>query len=274
VIDSSSIIVIVIAFLVGFFVVSKIFDSISGRRRITNQKYAPNSSTKNEEDLSSNNSANFQSSMIDKSALSILTLIGKFEPNPIDENFDKKLTIMQNFFDQNITNNKLARDQITKAIFYSKNSDMTLDMIIYKIKSLRQNDAEFYKKIIQLLLDISLVDGILSADEELTILKICMDFNITDSNPYKSYKDNLESKKGNSAQYFSQLDKDRYYGKVLGLVGQIKKEDIVKRYKELVIKYHPDKVSHLGEEFQLLAEIKIKEINSAFDYLKKRYNIN
>ena len=101
-----------------------------------------------------------------------------------------------------------------------------------------------------------------------------MDFNITDSNPYKSYKDNLESKKGNSAQYFSQLDKDRYYGKVLGLVGQIKKEDIVKRYKELVIKYHPDKVNHLGEEFQLLAEIKIKEINSAFDYLKKRYNIN
>ena len=32
--------------------------------------------------------------------------------------------------------------------------------------------------------------------------------------------------------------------------------------------YHPDKVSHLGEEFQLLAEKKFKAINEAYEKIR------
>jgi DnaJ like chaperone protein len=35
------------------------------------------------------------------------------------------------------------------------------------------------------------------------------------------------------------------------------------------MQYHPDKVSHLGDEFRTGAEEKMKEINQAYDYFKK-----
>ncbi len=63
-----------------------------------------------------------------------------------------------------------------------------------------------------------------------------------------------------------------YYGKVLGLKGKITKKDIRKQYLKMIALYHPDKVAGLGKELVELAEKKTKEINVAYDWLKKRYN--
>ena len=41
-------------------------------------------------------------------------------------------------------------------------------------------------------------------------------------------------------------------------------EQIRKRYRELAALYHPDKVAHLGREFQELAENKFKSIQEAY----------
>jgi DnaJ like chaperone protein len=43
---------------------------------------------------------------------------------------------------------------------------------------------------------------------------------------------------------------------------------IKKAYRRLAMKFHPDRVGHLGEEFLQEAEIKMKEINEAYEYLK------
>lgn len=48
------------------------------------------------------------------------------------------------------------------------------------------------------------------------------------------------------------------------------KDDIHKAYRTLANKYHPDKITHLGKEFQALAEEKFKEIQEAYDFLTKR----
>jgi DnaJ like chaperone protein len=55
----------------------------------------------------------------------------------------------------------------------------------------------------------------------------------------------------------------------LGLQPGATKDEIKKAYRKLSMKYHPDKVRHLGEEFQKIAEEKMKEINAAHDYLEK-----
>lgn len=47
-------------------------------------------------------------------------------------------------------------------------------------------------------------------------------------------------------------------------------EEVKKAYHELIAKYHPDKVSHLGEDLQKLAHEKIVLINNAYKELKKR----
>ncbi|MCK5195770.1 MAG: DnaJ domain-containing protein [Desulfobulbaceae bacterium] len=49
-------------------------------------------------------------------------------------------------------------------------------------------------------------------------------------------------------------------------------EQIKKSYRKLSMKYHPDKVGHLGEEFRKVAEEKMKEINGAYHHFKTKYN--
>ncbi len=62
-------------------------------------------------------------------------------------------------------------------------------------------------------------------------------------------------------------EKDPY--KVLGLQPGASREEIRTAYKKLAAQYHPDKVQHLGEEFQQLAHEKFVPIQKAYDRLMK-----
>jgi hypothetical protein len=44
---------------------------------------------------------------------------------------------------------------------------------------------------------------------------------------------------------------------------------ITKRYKQLVLEYHPDRVAHLGQELKDLAAKKTTEINAAFAAIRR-----
>jgi len=57
---------------------------------------------------------------------------------------------------------------------------------------------------------------------------------------------------------------------ILGLRNGASQEDIRAAYRQLAAQYHPDKLAHLGEEFQALAEQKFKIIQSAYDALRYR----
>ena len=45
--------------------------------------------------------------------------------------------------------------------------------------------------------------------------------------------------------------------------------EIKKAYRKMASKYHPDKVTHLGEDLQDLAEEKFKAVNDAYQSIKK-----
>jgi len=62
----------------------------------------------------------------------------------------------------------------------------------------------------------------------------------------------------------------RYYA-VLGLDEGADFAAIKRAYRQLSLQYHPDKVRHLGEEFRRVAEEKMKEINEAYDYFKRKF---
>ncbi len=64
----------------------------------------------------------------------------------------------------------------------------------------------------------------------------------------------------------NRAQKDPY--EILGVDRGATIEEIKRAYHRKAAKYHPDKVSHLGEEFRELAEEKFKEINWAFETLK------
>ncbi|MEG8946871.1 J domain-containing protein [Rosettibacter firmus] len=71
----------------------------------------------------------------------------------------------------------------------------------------------------------------------------------------------------------TEFEKAKYYGKILGLSGRITKSQIRKKYLDLIAKYHPDRVSDLGEELKILAEKKTKQLNAAYEWMKKKYNL-
>ena len=57
---------------------------------------------------------------------------------------------------------------------------------------------------------------------------------------------------------------------VLGVGRGASPEEIKAAYRGLASRYHPDKVSHLGEEFRELAEIRFKEIQKAYKELSPK----
>ncbi len=49
-------------------------------------------------------------------------------------------------------------------------------------------------------------------------------------------------------------------------------EEVKNAYRQMAKKYHPDKVSYLGEEFQAAAKEKFQKVNEAYEQIKKERN--
>lgn len=57
--------------------------------------------------------------------------------------------------------------------------------------------------------------------------------------------------------------------KILEISAEATDDEVKKAYRKMAIKYHPDKVSHLGEEFQKTAGEKFRKVNEAYEKIKK-----
>lgn len=62
--------------------------------------------------------------------------------------------------------------------------------------------------------------------------------------------------------------------KVLGIDKGASVEEMKKAYRKMAMKYHPDRVSHLGEEFKQAAHEKFSKVNEAYEKIKKERNFN
>ncbi|PKP49425.1 MAG: molecular chaperone DjlA [Bacteroidetes bacterium HGW-Bacteroidetes-1] len=67
-------------------------------------------------------------------------------------------------------------------------------------------------------------------------------------------------------------DTDNAY-KILDIPANSSEEVIKKAYREMAMKYHPDKVNHLGEDVRKSAEEKFRTIADAYEIIKKQRGI-
>lgn len=61
--------------------------------------------------------------------------------------------------------------------------------------------------------------------------------------------------------------------KILEIESSASDEEVKKAYRTMAMKYHPDKVSYLGEEFQQAAKEKFQKVNEAYEEIKKSRKI-
>jgi DnaJ like chaperone protein len=61
--------------------------------------------------------------------------------------------------------------------------------------------------------------------------------------------------------------------KILEIDRSASNEEVKKAYRRMAMKYHPDKVSHLGDKFRKTADEKFKKVNEAYEKIKKERNI-
>ncbi len=83
------------------------------------------------------------------------------------------------------------------------------------------------------------------------------------SNQYRSY--NRSYKEPPKTERPKKTAYDPYV--ILNVDRNAKKDDIKQAYKNLIKKYHPDKVAYLGEEFQKVAHKKMIDIQKAYEIL-------
>jgi DnaJ like chaperone protein len=64
-----------------------------------------------------------------------------------------------------------------------------------------------------------------------------------------------------------------YAYKILEIESTATDEEVKKAYRRMAMKYHPDKLGNMGEEFQHAAQEKFKKVNEAYQIIKKERNL-
>jgi DnaJ like chaperone protein len=61
---------------------------------------------------------------------------------------------------------------------------------------------------------------------------------------------------------------------ILEITPDASDDEVKKAYRKMAVKYHPDKVAHLGSDIQNSAKEKFQELNAAYDGIKKERGMN
>ena len=61
--------------------------------------------------------------------------------------------------------------------------------------------------------------------------------------------------------------------KILEIDPSSSNDEVKKSYRRMALKYHPDKVSHLGDDFRKTADEKFRKVNEAYEKIKRERNM-
>lgn len=134
--------------------------------------------------------------------------------------------------------------------------DYSIEEVCHQVRDNLDYQAKL--QLVHLLLGVSAADGELHQSELAVVARIAelLGVNTLD---YRSM-----------LAMFSKDSKAAY--KILEVEPTASDEDIKKSYRRLAVMHHPDKVQHLGPEFEKAAQEKFKAINEAYEQIKKERN--
>src|SRR5664279_4858327 len=115
-------------------------------------------------------------------------------------------------------------------------------------------------QLLHLLFNVSLADGVIDPTEFKFLEKISSYLGVA-SGDFLSIKN----------MFIPETDSSY---KILEIDPSSTNDDVKKAYRRMAMKYHPDKVSHLGEDFRKSEDDKFAMVNGAYEKIKRERNIN
>jgi DnaJ like chaperone protein len=110
--------------------------------------------------------------------------------------------------------------------------------------------------LMRILVMVAAADGEIHPSEQKVLKEISYHFEITDADIRSIWSEFRPQKE--------QLNQDY---DLLGVQKGVTKPELKKAYRKLALKYHPDRVAHLGDEYRKQAEKKFQDINAAYERL-------
>jgi len=114
-------------------------------------------------------------------------------------------------------------------------------------------------QLVHFMFGIAQADGHVDRSEQKQIEHICQQMGISNSD-FESIQ----------AMFVKNTESDF---KILEIERTATDTELKKAYRRMAMKYHPDKVSHLGEDFQNAATEKFQKVNQAYENVKKERKI-
>jgi len=135
--------------------------------------------------------------------------------------------------------------------------DIPLQEVCLQIKTYTMHPARL--QLLHLLFGVAAVDGEIHDSELQVISRIASYLGISQKD-YGSIK----------AMFFKEVDGDY---KILEITKNATNDELKKAYRKMAVKYHPDKVSHMGSEYQKSAKEKFQKVQEAYENIKKTRGI-
>lgn len=130
--------------------------------------------------------------------------------------------------------------------------DIPLQEVCLQIRTYTLYPARL--QLLHLLFGVASVDGEISVDEVNIITQIASYLGIKPAD-FVSIK----------AMFLKEVDGDY---KILEIDKNVSDEEVKKAYRKMAVKYHPDKVTHMGEEYVKSAQQKFQKVKDAYDNIK------
>jgi len=166
-----------------------------------------------------------------------------------------ELEYVKRFFNHNF--GQAAADQYVLMLREILKQEIKLDEVCNQISQFMDYPSKL--QLLHYLFGLALSDGSVHQAEMETISQISVRLGIRSAD-FASIK----------AMFVK--DADSAY-KILEISRNASDEEVKKAYRDMAINFHPDKVSHLGEEVRKAAEEKFKSINEAYEKIKRERGI-
>ncbi|WP_430816813.1 TerB family tellurite resistance protein [Carboxylicivirga sp. RSCT41] len=153
-----------------------------------------------------------------------------------------------------------GEDEAAKALLMLRdilNQDIPLNDVVHQARV--NIDYPSKVQLMHLLFGIALADGKVTSDEQHYLFHISSGLGIS--------KQDFEA----VSAMFIKSTTSAY--KTLEINKDASDDEVKKAYKKMAMRFHPDKVAHLGEDIRKDAEAKFKKINDAYMEIKKERGI-